>query len=376
MGFFLVFANYFNPTAQLKQVLESCGRILMKLIQTFAACALSIGLAACGGGGGTSTPATAIIGLTLDSATTPTKIYVANADNQTLQTLDLNTNAVTTLAGLAGTSGSTNGSGNNARFYEPFAVAFLGGNLYVSDTYNYVIKKVTPAGVTSTLAGTVGTSGSTDGTGTAATFNVAKGITGVGNFLYVVDTFSHTVRKIDITSGAVTTLAGYAGTVGSADNATGSSARFNYPFGIAVDSSNNLYVTDTGNQTIRVISSSGAVSTLAGSIGSAGSTDGTGTVAKFSEPAGVATDGTYLFVADSGNHTIRKVVIATGAVSTLAGAAGLTGSADGTGVAARFNTPTGLTMDNAGNLYVTDQWYSKIRKITSTGVVTTLTATF
>ena len=246
----------------------------------------------------------------------------------------------------------------------------------MADTDNYIIRKVTTAGVTTTLAGTAGTTGSTDGTGTAATLSVVKGITGAGNNLYVLDTYNQTVRKVDITSGAGTTIAGYAGTAGSADGATGSAARFNYPFGIAVDSGSNLYITDTLNQTIRVISAAGAVSTLAGTVGTSGATDGTGTAAKFSNPAGIATDGTNLFVADSSNHVIRKVVISSGVVTTFAGTAGTAGSADGTGTAAKFNTPTGLTIDNAGNLYVSDQWYTKVRKITSGGVVTTLSATF
>jgi len=349
----------------------------VKLIKILSLLALSAILVACGGGGGgTSTPASTIIGLTLDNAATPTKLYVANADNQTVQAVDLTANSVTTLAGLAGNAGSTNGTGNAARFYEPFAVTSLGGDLYVADANNYVIRKVTTAGVTTTLAGTAGTVGSTDGTGTAALFSVAKGITGAGNYLYVLDTYNQTVRKIDITSGGVTTIAGYAGTIGSADNASGSSARFNYPFGIAVDASNNLYITDTLNQTIRVISSAGAVTTLAGTVGTAGSANGTGTAATFNNPAGIATDGTNLFVADSSNHVIRKVVISSGVVTTLAGTVGTAGSADGTGTAAKFNTPTGLTIDNAGNLYVSDQWYSKVRKVTSGGVVTTLSATF
>ena len=347
----------------------------MKLIKLLTLLALSVVLVACGGGG-TSTPFSAIIGLTLDDATTPTKIYVANADNQTIQAVDLTTNAVTTLAGLAGNAGTANGTGSAARFYEPFAVTMLGGDLYVADTNNYGIRKVTTGGVVTTVAGNLGTSGSADGTGTAATFSVIKGLTGSGSYLYALDTYNQTVRKIDITSGAVTTIAGYAGTVGSTDNATGSAARFNYPFGITVDSSNNLYITDTLNQTIRVISSGGAVTTLAGTVGTSGATNGTGTAATFNYPAGIATDGINLFVADSSNHVIRKIVIATGAVTTLAGTAGTAGSADGTGAAARFNLPIGLTIDNAGNLYVSDQWYSKVRKITSGGVVTTLSATF
>jgi len=346
----------------------------VKLIKLIVAFACSILLAACGGG--ISSPSSAIIGLALDDSATPTKLYVANADNQTIQAVDLTTNTVSTLAGLAGTAGTTNGTGSAARFYEPFAVTSLGGDLYVADTYNYGIRKVTAAGVVTTLAGSLGTSGSADGTGTAATFSVVKGLVGSGNFLYVLDTFNQTVRKVNITSGVVTTIAGSAGTPGVADNATGTSARFNYPFGIAVDSSSNLYITDTLNQTIRVISSAGAVTTLAGSVGAVGAANGTGTSATFNYPAGIATDGTNLFVADSSNHVIRKVVISSGVVTTFAGSVGDDGSTDGTGTAAKFSTPTGISIDNAGNLYVSDQWYSKVRKITSAGVVTTLSAVF
>lgn len=353
----------------------------MKAIKNLLPTILALILSACGGGGGgvgTSTPASGIIGLALDNPASPAKLYVANADNQTIQAVNLTTNAVTTLAGLAGNAGTTNGTGNAARFYEPFAVTMLGGDLYIADTDNYGIRKVTTGGVVTTVAGNLGTSGSVDGAGTAATFSVIKGLTGAGNYLYVLDTYNQTVRKIDIstTPATVTTIAGYAGTVGSTDNASGSAARFNYPFGIAIDSGSNLYITDTGNQTIRAISSAGAVTTLAGTVGTSGATNGTGTAATFNDPAGIATDGTNLFVADSSNHVIRKVVISSGAVTTFAGTVGTAGSTDGTGTAAKFNTPTGLTIDNAGNLYVSDQWYSKVRKITSGGVVTTLSAAF
>lgn len=357
----------------------NCG-LSMKIITTLAAATIALTLTACGGGGtvGSQAPASAIIGLTLDDPATPTKIYVANADNQTIQTVNLTTQAVTTLAGLAGNLGIANGTGIAARFNEPFAVTMLGGALYVADTNNHGIRKVTTAGVVTTVAGNLGTSGSPDGTATAATFRVIKGLTGAGNYLYVLDTYNQTVRKVDIstTPATATTMAGYAGTVGSTDNASGSAARFNYPFGITMDGSSNLYITDTGNQTIRVIDAAGAVTTLAGTVGTSGSTNGIGTAATFNNPAGIATDGTHLFVADSSNHAIRKIVISSGVVTTFAGTLGTAGSTDGTGTAAKFNTPTGLTIDNAGNLYVSDQWYSKVRKISSAGVVTTLTAAF
>ncbi len=212
-----------------------------------------------------------------------------------------------------------------------------------------------------TPVGTAGISGSTDGTGTAARFNTPIGITTDGTNLYVADFNNHTIRKIVISSGVVTTLAGTAGSAGSTDG-TGLAAMFSWPQGITTDGT-NLYVADFNNHTIRqIVISSGVVTTLAGLAGSAGSTDGTGTAARFSTPAGITTDGTNLYVADTGNHTIRKIVISSGVVTTLAGLAGSLGSTDGTGSAARLNNPIGITTDGT-NLYVVDRSNHTIRRI-------------
>ena len=147
--------------------------------------------------------------------------------------------------------------------------------------------------------------------------------------LYVADTDNDTIRKIVASTGAVTTFAGLAGSSGSADG-TGSAARFNNPSGVAVDGAGNVYVADTLNNTLRKVSASGVVSTLAGSTGTSGSTDGTGTAALFYGPQGLAIDaGGNLYVADTNNHTIRKVVPSTGVVTTVAGLAGNSGSTDG-----------------------------------------------
>ena len=277
-----------------------------------------------------------------------------------------------TLAGLAGSSGSTDATGSAARFNSPAGVAAdTAGNVYVADTINYTIRKITSAGVVTTLAGTAGSSGSTDGTGSAARFNAPYGVAAdtAGN-VYVADTFNHTIRKIT-SAGVVTTLAGSAGNIGSADG-TGSSARFSYPEGIVVDASGNIFVTDTFNNTIRKITSAGVVTTLAGLAGQPGSTDGTGSAARFSAPRGVAVDTAgNIFVADSSNDTIRKVTSA-GVVTTLAGLAGSSGSTDGTGSAARFNRPAFASLDTAGNIFVADRLNNTIRKVTSGGVVTTL----
>jgi hypothetical protein len=280
--------------------------------------------------------------------------------------------SLSTLAGQAGSSGSTDGTGSAARFDDPSDVAAdSAGNVYVADTNNHTIRKITSAGVVTTLAGLAGTSGSTDGTGSAARFNLPAGLTvdGSGN-IYVADTYNHTIRKITST-GAVSTVAGQAGSSGSADG-TGSNARFNYPSGVAVDSSGNLYVADTNNFTIRKITPAGAVSTVAGLAGISGISDGDGSAARFSSPEGVTVDGSgNLYVADTDNHTIRKITPA-GAVTTLAGLAGTSGGGDGSGSVAQFQYPSDLAVDSAGNLYVADTDNHTIRKITPAGLVGTV----
>ncbi len=298
-------------------------------------------------------------------------LYVADTYNYTIRKITP-AGVVTTVAGLAGSVGSADGTGSAARFNYPGGVATdSGGNLYVADTYNHTIRKITPAGVVTTIAGLAGSYGSADGTGSAARFREPYGVaTDSGGNLYVADSQNHTIRKIT-PAGVVTTVAGLAGLGGSADG-TGSAARFNYPGGVATDSAENLYVADNGNYTIRKITPAGVVTTVAGLAGLGGSADGTGSAALFYRPWGVATDsGGNLYVADTGNHTIRKITPA-GAVTTIAGLAGLVGSADGTGSSARFYSPSGVATDSGGNLYVADTWNSTIRKITPAGVVTTL----
>ena len=287
-------------------------------------------------------------------------LYVADTYNNAIRKIVIATGAVTTIAG--GTQGSADGIGTAASFYYPYGITTDGINLYVTDTNNYTIRQIVIAtGVVSTIAGTAGTQGSADGTGTAARFLYPKGITTDGTNLYVADTENSTIRQIVIASGAVTTIAGTAGTQGSADG-TGTAARFYWPFGITV-AGGNLYVADTYNSTIRkMVIATGVVSTIAGTAGTQGSADGTGTAATFLSPTGITTDGTNLYVTDYGGDTIRQVVIATGVVSTIAGTPGSPGSADGTGAAARFLYPSGIATDGT-NLYVADTGNSTIREI-------------
>ena len=279
---------------------------------------------------------------------------------------------VTTLAGSAGVTGSDDGTGTAARFDQPEGVAVdANGNVYVSDTGNNTIRKIMPGGTVITLAGSPGVSGTANGTGSAAQFNQpeASAADANGN-LYVADMGNHTIRKIT-PAGVVTTLAGSPGVSGSA-NGTGSAAQFSYPHGVAVDGSGNVYVTDSGNHTIRKITPAGVVTTLAGSPGGFGSADGTGSAARFANPYGVAVDASgNVYVANSSNSTIRKITPA-GVVTTLAGSAGNVGSADGTGSAARFQFPTCVAVDGSGNVYVADSGNNTLRKITPAGVVTTL----
>ena len=289
-------------------------------------------------------------------------VYVADMANSTIRKISP-AGAVSTLAGSALQSGSVDGTGSAARFNSPFSVAVDGsGNVYVGDCLNSTIRKIAPAGVVSTLAGLPEHTGSTDGTGSAARFFNPQGVAvdRSGN-VYVADTFNGNIRKIT-PAGVVSTLA----------DATGSAAYFYHPFGVAADGSGNIYVADTGNNTIRKITAAGVVSTLAGSAGQCGSTDGTGAAAGFCNPSGVAVDGSgNIYVADLYNYTIRKITPA-GVVSTLAGSPGQTGSTNGTGSAARFYNPQGLAVDGSGNIYIADTDNSTIRKITPAGIVTTV----
>jgi sugar lactone lactonase YvrE len=279
---------------------------------------------------------------------------------------------VRTLAGVARQSGAANGSGMAARFKRPRGIAVApDGTLYVTDTENHTIRRITPAGVVTTFAGAAGRQGSADGTGEAARFSSPVGIAldTQGN-VYVTDGENQTIRKIT-PAGSVTTLAGKAGSKGAADG-TGEAARFNYPHGIAVAGNGTVYVADTKNHSIRQISTSGAVTTWAGAAGQKGAGDGPNAAARFYNPAGLAIDeaGT-LYVADNGNHTIRAIEPA-GGVRTLAGLAGKNGRTDGAGAVARFDTPNGIAVDARGNLYVADYINSTVRHITPAGEVTTL----
>jgi sugar lactone lactonase YvrE len=288
-------------------------------------------------------------------------VYVANTS--------ANKNTVVTVAGN-GTLGFADGNIADARFYQPSGVAVdVTGNIYVADSENHRIRKITPGGTVSTLAGS-GTAGSAEGVGTAAQFKSPRAVAvdATGN-VFVADGLNHKIRKIT-PAGEVSTLAG-SGAYGFADG-DGINAKFYFPKGIALDASGNLYVADDINHRIRKITPTGTVSTLAGS--TSGSDDGDGINAKFNNPRGVTLDADgNIYVADAANHRIRMITPA-GTVSTIAGS--IAGIKDDVGTAARFNTPVAVAVDASGNIYVADDANERIRKITTNGTVSTLAGGF
>ena len=289
-------------------------------------------------------------------------VYVADQANNVIRRIEAATGAVSTLAGNVLVSGNLNGTGTAARFGAPSGVACdASGNVYVADQGNHRIRRIVAAtGVVSTLAGS--TQGFADGTGSAAQFNTPTGVAcdASGN-VYVADQYNQRIRRIVAATGAVSTLAGN-GTAGFAD-ATGSAAQFNRPYGVACDASGNVYVADRSNHRIRrIVAATGAVSTLAGN-GTGGFADGPASTAQFNNPSGVACDASgNVYVADLLNNRIRRVVAATGVVSTRAGS-GTAGFADGPPTTAQFNGPTGVACDASGTLYIADRGNDRIRVV-------------
>lgn len=274
---------------------------------------------------------------------------------------------VTTFAG-SGSAGGLDGTGNTATFNGPCGIAIdQSGNLYVSEILGYRIRKITPAGVVSTLAGS-GAVGVVDGTGTAASFSNPRdlAIDNTGN-IFVTEQSYNKIRKIT-PAGVVTTYAGTLAAIPGCANGTGTAALFYQPIGIDIDGSGNLVVCEWGNNTIRKISSAAVVTTFA-SEGGLGFANGTGSAARFYAPTGAVCDASgNLYVTDIGNYRIRKIT-PSGVVTTFAGSGSL-GTSDGTGAGASFSNVNDITIDNSGNFYVADA--HRIRKITPAGVVTTL----
>jgi len=280
-------------------------------------------------------------GITMDSLG---NMYISDSANNSIRKIAPD-GSVKTLAG-SGVIGAANGTGNEAQFYFPQGIAVdATGNVYVADTFNNQIRKITPNGVVSTVAGT-GAAGNVDGAGNIAEFNAPSGLAFDANGNLLTSDFNNgTIRKLTI-AGNVKTLTGI--------------ARLSGPQGIAVDASGNLYVVESGASLIRKITPPGVLTTIAGAIGG-GFADGPSDKALFAVPEGITIDAAdNLYVSDLGNNRIRKITPA-GTVSTVAG--GAPGFANGLGPSARFYAPSDITIDAAGNLYVMDVNNHIIRKI-------------
>jgi len=286
----------------------------------------------------------------------------------------------TTIAGVTGDIAFADGTNSDARFHAPQGIAMdISGTIYVADGYNYVIRKLTQIGtnwVVTTIAGLPGTSGTVDGTNTQARFEDPFGITAAPDgTVFVTEYYASVIRRLEQvgTNWVVTTIAGLTGNTGGADG-TNSSARFNTPTDVTVDSGGNLFVADSGNNTIRQIRHVGTnwvVSTIAGLVnGFTSSADGTNSDARFNQPSGVAMDlNDNIYIADRGNSLIRRLVaIGTNWVSsTLAGQDHVLGSVDGTNSDALFASPTGIAVDPAGVIYVSDPRNNNVRQLRPMG---------
>jgi len=286
-------------------------------------------------------------------------LLICDTSNRTIRKLVISTGVVTTAAGLAGAAGTYDGFGSGARFNNPSDIAYAGnGNFYISDSAFYANNKIRKL-----RYGPEGWFVSTIGTVPAYIRGIAYD--GVGS-LYICASEEATIRKFNILTGVVTIFAGLANVPGSSDG-IGSNARFSYPTYITYDGAGNLYISDTENYTIRkLVIATAEVTTIAGLAGVAGSSDGTGSSARFYYPLGLTYDGNgNLYINDSLNYTIRKLVISTAAVTTVAG--GGSSWRDAAGMNARFMWPQGITYDRTGNLYITDFWIigfgSMIRKL-------------
>jgi sugar lactone lactonase YvrE len=353
-------ADYYSDT--IRKITPDC------IVSTLAG---SPGIGGSQDGTGTAALFDGPTGLTIDASG---NLYVTDTHNNLIRKVTA-AGIVTTVAGNKSTSGSVDGTGTAASFDFPQGIAAdASGNLYVADTYGDTIRRITPDGVVTTLAGAAGITGAIDGTGAAARFNEPTGIAVMPNgAVLVADSHNYTLRLIRL-DGATTTFAGTAGVPGSADG-SGAQAQFGYPTGMVVTANGTAYVVDSGNNTLRAVSPAGAVSTLAGTSGKKGNVDGTGAAASFNYPTGVAVAGNgQIYLADSRNYVVRTVSPAA-VVLTLAGDAASAGTVDGVGAAARFDSPVGVAIDDLGIMYVADNANNTIRKIDRQHRVTTLAGT-
>lgn len=298
-------------------------------------------------------------GVTVD---TNGNLYIADAFNHVVRKVTPS-GVASVLAGQPGTPGRVDANGGAARFNVPSALAVdTAGTVYVADQGNCLIRKIAPNGDVSTLAGSFPVcSPGLNGTGTAASFMFPTGVAlDIFGNVFVTENDAHDIRMIRPT-GEVSTLAGSASVQGGADG-FGSVASFFLPAAIAIDTAGNLYVAD--QTVVRFVTSNGEATHIAGLDSVGGSADGAGSGARFHQPQGIAVNAAgHIFVVDTQNFTIREITNGD-VVSTIAGAVNSGGATDGPCLSARFNRPQGAAFDAAGNLYIADTDNNSIRKIT------------
>ena len=345
---------------------------------------------------------------------TPTMLYVADTENHTIRAIDVASKLTTTIAGLASSQGDNDDVGTAARFNEPEGLALANGHLYIADTDNNTIRVMDLAtGAVSTLAGVAQANGTADGVGDMARFDRPAGMVLDGSQdLYVIDRSNLSVRHVNVTTAEVSTVATFEseprglaivagqlfvsiadGRVFAVDlststmtfvagasfmpgfiDGTGTDARFVNLAGLYADGTGSILLADSGACALRSLGAADHVVTTRWGAISEGTADGVGAAARFAVPEGVvvAPTGT-IYVADTKNHTVREIDPASGLVTTIAGAAGELGAADGIGSDARFFNPSGLALDDAGMLYIADTGNQAIRQLDpTTRVVTTL----
>ncbi len=282
-------------------------------------------------------------------------LYIADTGNAAIRMVVIATGEVKTFAGVIDQQGSDDGIGEAARFSQPAGIVSDGTYLYVTDKANYTLRKIDlSTREVTTLAGVSG-----DPMCNNARFGNPIGITTDGVYLYVADTDCNYIKRVDPSTGEITVVAG--GSLSGSKDGIGETATFYKPYGITYNDG-SLYVTDWLNSTVRkIVIETAEVTTIAGSSSAVGSVDGIGSAARFSRPMGITNDGTSLFVADSKNYTIRKIDIACGMVSTYAGIAGVSESTDGDISQATFSTPYALALD--GDTLFVSEGNNSISKI-------------
>ena len=290
------------------------------------------------------------------------KIFFNNSNRETEKFEFIFTTTVTTIAGSI--LGNADGQGVNAQFNTPFGIAIDGTRtLFIADTRNHRIRKISPTGLVTTIAGSI--AGFADGQGAAAQLNLPSHLVqNATGDLFVTDKENHKIRKISNTGQ----VENYAGTSKGFEVKARQVSKFDSPFGIVTNILGEIIVVDSKNFRIRNVPNIGGTNSVAGN-SNAGITDGQGTAAQFTNPEGIEIDAAgNLYVADDGVSKLIRKISPTGLVTTLAG--GAAGFADGQGADARFSDVTDIAIDATGNLFVTDK--HRIRKISPTGLVTTI----